>query len=106
MTPPATKLLSDQAGGFGVRFTFYAVIQIITVLTLLRMSHEIRGNELLRKNAREPGFDRLDLGLITVAALFAISIPIAFATRWAYVCWALAPLVTKRVRDFRQRGTA
>jgi uncharacterized membrane protein len=97
ITPFATRVLSG-AGGFGVRFTFYAVIQIIIVLTFLVMSRHISSYRLLREGAPAPSTTSYEIGLLTVVTMFAISIPLAFVTQWAFVCWVASPLVARTVR--------
>jgi uncharacterized membrane protein len=100
ITPFATRVISGD-GGFGVRFTFYAVIQVVTVLCFLLMTHELRRNQLLRAEAPEPDSD--DARLLAVAAMFLISIPVAFVTQWAFACWVAIPLVVRVVRKLRDR---
>jgi len=100
--PFATRLLSGT-GGFAIVFGLYAVIQVVTLLTSLLMSRHIRANELLRPGAPAPGTKDDDATLLTVAAMFAISIPVAFATQWAYAVWLAAPPVARLMRRRRQR---
>jgi uncharacterized membrane protein len=83
--PFATKLISGN-GGFGVRFSIYAAIQVVTMLTFLLMSRHIRSGELLRPGAPAATRDG-DVVLLAVAGLFALSIPVAFVTQWAYALW-------------------
>jgi uncharacterized membrane protein len=86
--PFATKLISGN-GGFGVRFSIYAAIQVVAMLTFLLMSRHIRSNELLRPGApRTPAASREGGAvLLAVAGLFALSIPVAFVSQWAYALW-------------------
>jgi uncharacterized membrane protein len=100
--PFATRLLSGK-GGFAIVFGLYAVIQVVTLLTSLLMSRHIRANELLRPGAPAPGSMDDDATLLTVAAMFAISIPVAFATQWAYAVWVAAPPATRLMRRLRKR---
>lgn len=98
--PFATSLLSGS-GGFGVRFSLYAIIQVLTVLTFLLMSRHLRTGELLRPGALPPRDD--DASLLTVAAMFAISIPVAFVTPWAFAIWVATVPAAKAVRRRRYR---
>jgi uncharacterized membrane protein len=99
--PFATKLISG-AGGFGVRFSIYAAIQVLTVLTFLLMSRHIRASDLLRPDV--PSFDwDDDAGLLTVAAMFAISIPVAFKSQWAFALWIASAPAARAVRRYRDR---
>jgi uncharacterized membrane protein len=98
--PFATKLISG-VGGFGIRFTIYATIQVLTVLTFLLMSRHIRASDLLRPEVPAVGRPTDDAGLLTVAAMFAISIPVAFVPRlgqWAFVFWVASAPAARAVR--------
>jgi uncharacterized membrane protein len=98
--PFTTKLISG-AGGFGIRFAVYATIQVLTVLTFLLMSRHIRASDLLRADAPPAGRPTDDVGLLTVAAMFAISIPVAFVPRlgqWAFVFWVASAPAARAVR--------
>ncbi|HUB37870.1 MAG TPA: TMEM175 family protein [Streptosporangiaceae bacterium] len=98
--PFATRLLSGR-GGFGVRFSVYAIVQILTVLAFLLMSRHLRGGELLRPEAPPPTPRDDDASLLTVAAMFAISIPVAFVPRWgqwAFVFWVASAPAGRVVR--------
>jgi uncharacterized membrane protein len=96
LMPFATRVLSGN-GAFGIRFGLYALIQAITALCFLQMMRMLRHHALQRPDApdTEQGGSVL---LITVAAMFLISIPFAFVTQWAYVCWIAIPLVTSAAR--------
>ena len=99
--PFATKLISG-AGGFGVRFSIYAAIQVLTMLTFLLMSRHIRASDLLRSGV--PSVERDDdAGLLTVAAMFAISIPVAFKSQWAFALWIASAPAARAVRRYRER---
>ncbi|HEY2076795.1 MAG TPA: TMEM175 family protein [Streptosporangiaceae bacterium] len=109
--PFATEMLSGR-GGFGVRFSLYAIIQVLTLLTFLLMSRHLRGGELLRPTAPPPTARDDDASLLTVAVMFAISIPVAFVPgwgQWAFVFWvASAPAgraVRRRLARDRNRDT-
>jgi len=98
--PFATRLLSGS-GGFGVRFSLYAIIQVLTMLTFLLMSRHIRGSELQRPGAPPPSPRDDDASLLAIAAMFAISIPVAFVTQWAFVFWVASSPAAKAVRRYR-----
>jgi uncharacterized membrane protein len=104
--PFTTKLISGD-GGFGIRFTVYAAVQILTVLTFLLMRRHIRASDLLRSEAPPAGRRDDDVGLLTVAAMFAISIPVAFVPglgQWAFVFWIASAPAARAVRRYRERG--
>jgi uncharacterized membrane protein len=102
--PFATRLISG-AGGFGPRFTVYAAIQVLTVLTFLLMSRHIRTSKLLRPDMPPAGLLDDDAGLLTVAAMFAISIPVAFVTQWAFALWIASAPAARALRRYRDRDS-
>jgi uncharacterized membrane protein len=102
ITPFATRLLSGS-GGFAIVFSLYAVIQVVTILTALLMSRHIRTGDLVRPGAPEPGPADDDATALTFAAMFAISIPVAFATQGAFAIWVAAAPAARLVRRLRRR---
>lgn len=101
--PFATRLLAGT-GGFAIVFGLYALVQVVTLLTALLMSRHIRANDLLRPGAPGPGPMEDDATLLTVAAMFAISIPVGFVTHWAYAVWVASVPAARLVIRRRQRG--
>jgi uncharacterized membrane protein len=101
ITPFATRVLYGN-GGFGVRFSLYAIIQVITLVAVWLMSRHIRASRLVRPGAHEPLSPLDDAVVLAVAAMFAISIPIAFVTQWAFAVWVAAALVIRWVRRLRR----
>jgi len=100
LIPFATKLISG-AGGFGVRFSVYAAIQVLTMLTFLLMGRHIRSGELVRADA-PPASPDGDAALLATAALFALSIPVAFVTQWAFALWIASAPVARAIGRRRQ----
>ncbi|MBO0833497.1 MAG: DUF1211 domain-containing protein [Actinobacteria bacterium] len=100
VTPYATRVLSGN-GGFGVRFSLYAAVQVVTLVMIWTMSRHIRRSGLRRRDA-PAGFSALEEGtVLAVAAVFAISIPIAFiphVDQWAFAVWVAAVVVLRWVR--------
>jgi uncharacterized membrane protein len=106
ITPYVTRVLAG-GGAFGVRFTLYAVIQVITILTFVLMRRHLRDHELLRAGATVSAAD--DRSFLVVAGAFAISIPVAIlsGSQWTYLVWvgaAFAARAYRRVRDPRGVG--
>jgi uncharacterized membrane protein len=100
VTPYATRILSGN-GGFGVRFSLYAAIQVVTLVMLLLMSRHFRHGGLLPPGtpARVSATD--DVFVLALAAMFAITIPIAFITavsQRVYLIWVAAVIVLRWVR--------
>jgi uncharacterized membrane protein len=98
VVPYATKIVTGN-GQLGVRFTIYAVIQILATGCSLAMSREVRIAHLLRPDAPERArhFDPVpELSMIVV---YLLSIPVAFvAGSVAFALWALSPLVGRLLR--------
>jgi uncharacterized membrane protein len=100
ITPYATRVLSGN-GGFGVRFGFYAAVQVVTLVTLWLMSRHIRQGHLLRPGMPAGVSAIDDVFVLTIAAMFALSIPLAFIRgfgQWVYVVWVVVVVVARNVR--------
>ena len=102
--PFAARVLAGN-GGFGVRFGLYAMVQVLVALTSLGLMRLLRTDGLLRPDA-PPVPPHASLGLCTVAVMFAVSIPVAFVTSYAYLCWVAAPLAAKLIRRAQGLRTA
>ena len=108
LIPFATRMLEGD-GGFGVRFTLYALIQIIASVCLLLMSSEIARGGLLRPGAPESARHPDHSASLAIIIAFLVSIPVAFFTEWAFALWATAPLlarVLRRLPGRRRRATS
>jgi uncharacterized membrane protein len=103
LTPVAARLLAGS-GGFGVRFTLYALIQIIAWVCLVLMGRLVIHDNLLRPDAPETARHPDNVASYTVIAVFALSIPIAFRTPWAFALWAAIPVLTRAIRWRRAGG--
>jgi TMEM175 potassium channel family protein len=100
VTPYATRILSGN-GGFGVRFSLYAAIQVVTLVMLWLMSRHIRNGGLLPPGTPAQVSAADDVFVLVLAATFAISIPIAFITAVServYLIWVAAVIVLRWVR--------
>jgi uncharacterized membrane protein len=91
--PFATRVLSGD-GAFQARFGFYAAIQTLTNGIFVLMMWRVRQAQLYRDGAPPQRFRRETVTSGVVAGAFLVSIPVAFVTEWAYLCWAAAPLLT------------
>ncbi len=103
-TPYVTRVLSGGERFSAVRFSLYAAVQVVTIATLVVMRSQIRSAGLLRAGAPASATGTDDVSLLAVAATFAVSIPVAFATEsgWTYVVWVAAAGVARAAR--RARG--
>jgi uncharacterized membrane protein len=102
LTPFGARLLAGP-GAFGVRFSFYALVQAGAALCLLLMNRELAGNQLLRAGTPESVTTGSRLPLLANVIAFLVSIPVAFFTGWAYVVWAVIPLLIRIMRRIRSR---
>jgi len=97
LIPFATRMLSGS-GGFGVRFTLYALIQVIASTCLLLMSDEIARGGLLRPGAPESARHPDHAASLAVIIAFLVSIPVSFFTGWAFAVWGTIPLLVRVLR--------
>jgi uncharacterized membrane protein len=104
--PFATRVLAGN-GAFGVRFSFYAIIQVATLSCFMLMYHRMRRMGQVREDpARATDNDRR---LVIFMVMFAVSIPLSFVTHWAYLCWVAASAVIRAegaLRLARARGNS
>lgn len=111
VTPFATKLLSPENAGEGgentsqpLRFTFYALVQILAGVAMLLIMRHLRTARLARtdNDMYGPGWY---LNMVYVVAAFVISIPVAFLTNWAWLLWIVVPPVADAITR-RRRGAS
>lgn len=103
ITPFATRLLSGN-GAFGVRFSIYAAVQAVAALCLLLMTREVLRARLTRPGAPDDIGGIQISNMIVIVALFLISIPVSFATEWAYLCWVAVPVTMRILGRYRARA--
>jgi TMEM175 potassium channel family protein len=104
LTPFAARVISEP-GAFEFRFILYAVVQALAALFfMLTLRAVVKSGALVEQTPPDlvpNSFARL----AAVAAMFLISIPIAFVTHWAYVCWVAIPFVGVLLIRLRRRGS-
>ncbi len=105
LIPFAARLLSGS-GGFGIRFTLYALIQVIASTCLVLMNREIVRGGLLRPAAPAKARHPDNTVSFTIIVMFVLSVPIAFFTPWAFACWAVIPLLVRAQRWLRAGPSA
>jgi len=91
LTPLATKVIAGD-GAFEARFVFYASVQLGSLVLFLLMAWQIQRHHLYREDTPPEVFQRAYRGAGMMTAGFAVSIPVAFVTHWAYLCWVLVPV--------------
>jgi uncharacterized membrane protein len=105
LIPFASQLLAGN-GGFGVRFTGYALIQVIASTTLFFMARRLVGEDLVRASAPDSVLHPDHAPTIGAIAAFLASIPVSFFTHWSFALWVAVPGVTRAVRYLRADRTA
>jgi uncharacterized membrane protein len=101
LTPFAARTLAG-GGGFAVRFSIYALVQVIAASCLLRLSNELAQDHLLREDAPESARHPDNLARYATIGSFLISIPVAFVSPWAYAIWGAGPAVAIRLMRNRR----
>ncbi|MDH6220324.1 TMEM175 family protein [Streptomyces pseudovenezuelae] len=90
ITPFATDVIGGD-DAFQARFIFYAVVQFVACVLFVFMVREINREGLYRPGTPPDLLPRAMRRMSVVAAGFLVSIPVALATQWAYLCWILVP---------------
>lgn len=104
--PFTTKLLTSDADAFEVQFTGYALDQVLAGVFLLLAFSRLRRGGLLRADASTEIVADTTEWIAAVVVMFAVSIPIAFVTHWASLCWLLLPVVRLGLRSMNRRKAA
>jgi uncharacterized membrane protein len=110
LNPFATRLLTtrgnDDLYAHGMRFGFYALLQLLDALLLLAMVRHMRS----RQQAPDTPPDVV-IGIVHVETAqilgFGLSIPLLFVTPYAWLLWFAVPLVIRwrgRIPLFNYRG--
>jgi uncharacterized membrane protein len=94
LTPFATRVLVAD-GAFAARLAIYAVVQALASLFFLLAVVEIDRHGLAGPDADRGFFTRSYLRLSVLATAFLVSIPFAFLTHWAYLCWLVIPFAAR-----------
>lgn len=97
LTPFATKVIvGDNA--FSARFTIYAAVQALAAIFFLLAVYAIDRRGLAQDGTPRSIFRRSYYRLSVFAAAFLVSIPLAYVTRWAYLCWVAIPFIPRLLR--------
>jgi uncharacterized membrane protein len=103
LTPPATRMLAGS-GALGVRFAVYTLIQVIATACLMQMSRQAKRGRMLRPDAPESAHRSDSIPYLAVIITFLVSIPVAFATEWAFALWIAVPLTARALRLLMARA--
>jgi len=108
LMPFATRVITAE-GAFPLRFSLYAMVQVLASASFALIIREIRREHLYRTDGPPAVFAQSLLRSICLAAVFGISIPVSFLTgdTGAYLCWLLAPIalaIARRVQGRKPSG--
>jgi uncharacterized membrane protein len=103
LAPFAMKVLAGN-GAFQLRFGFYALLQTLASGMLALMAWHVRRAGLHHEDTAPGRLAGTVARTGAVAACFAVSIPVALAGQWAYLCWIAAPLAAILVRRSSRPG--
>jgi len=106
VTPFATKLLTvgghEGPGVHAVRFAFYALVQSLTsAIMILILRH--MASRRLAPDGPAPGSTPMAWRSYALALGFGLSVPVFFATGYAWVLWVVMPFVVRGVHWLRAR---
>jgi uncharacterized membrane protein len=104
LTPFAARVLSGPSGGFGARFTIYALIQVIATACLMAMNRAVVRGNLVRRDAPERARHPDNVPYVAICVMILLSIPVAFVTPWAYALWIASPLAARALRRIMPQG--
>jgi uncharacterized membrane protein len=102
LIPFAARLLSVSASGttqqaHALLFGLYAFVQLLASLVFLVMVHHVDRRALWAADCPPDLRRRVDRQTIATLAGFALSIPLFFVTKFAWVLWIVGPPVTGRI---------
>jgi len=108
LMPFATRVLTAD-GAFAPRFSLYALVQVLASASFALIIRELRRGHLHRTDDPPRVFAQSLTRSICLAAVFGVSIPIAFLVNGsgAYLCWLAAPIalaVARRGQDRKPSG--
>ncbi|WP_092651735.1 TMEM175 family protein [Actinopolymorpha singaporensis] len=94
LTPFATRVIVGD-GAFAARFMLYALVQVLAATFSLLCLLEIQRHRLLRPGADKEALSRGYRRLTVMLVAFVVSIPLAFVTQLAYLCWVAIPFALR-----------
>ncbi|KZB88287.1 TMEM175 family protein [Amycolatopsis regifaucium] len=92
LMPFATRVITAD-GAFPLRFSLYAMVQVLASASFALIIREIRRGHLYRTDDPPRLFAQSLTRSVCLAAVFGLSIPVSFLTgdTGAYLCWLAAP---------------
>jgi uncharacterized membrane protein len=110
LNPFATRLLTsegqDTLDGHGLRYAFYALLQVFANATFLAMVHHMISAHLQAPDTPPRIVADTNWSCVGVILGFGISIPLFFVFRYAWVLWIVGPLLAGQIARRPARGTS
>jgi uncharacterized membrane protein len=104
LMPFTTKLLTSEVDAFQVQFVVYAVDQALAALFLVLAFAAVRRDGLLKPNTPADVVTEQTDFMTAVMVMFLVSIPVAFVTNLAELCWLLLPAIRKALPVVRRHA--
>lgn len=105
LMPFATRVITAD-GAFPLRFSLYAIVQVLASASFALIIREIRREHLYRTDVPPRVFAQSLVRSICLAAVFGMSVPVSFLTMstGSYLCWLAAPIVLAVARRIQDRA--
>lgn len=103
-TPFATRVITGS-GADQARYGLYAVVQILADSLFILMVREIQRHRMHRDDMPREVFVRTYVRSASIAAGFAISIPVSFVTHYSYLVWIAVPVLVGFIQRANFRAT-
>jgi uncharacterized membrane protein len=107
LIPFATKLLTasghDNVGAHALRFGFYALVQLLASAAMLAMVHHMISGQLQEPHTPARIVTDANWQAAAVMLGFGLSIPVFFATNYAWLLWIVIPPLVGRLHRRQTR---
>ncbi|WP_052390459.1 TMEM175 family protein [Streptomyces sp. NRRL B-24484] len=106
LNPFATKLLTtegDDTDTVGLRFGFYALLQFLAHASVIAMERRMTAQQLRDPDVPPEMIEAGDPVLYGLLLGFGLSVPLFFATQYAWVLWIVVPVTAGRISRHRTR---
>lgn len=107
LNPFATRMLAtegrDSLATGALRFGFYAVLQVLSGLAFLAMTHRMVSRHLQAPDTPPNLVSQVDWETGALILSFGASIPLFFVTRYAWLLWIFVPPLLGQIRRRRAR---
>jgi uncharacterized membrane protein len=107
LNPFATKLLTsegqDTLTAHALRYSFYALLQVLATLTFVSLVHHMIARGLQKPDMPPRVARDAYLGGTGVILGFGLSIPLFFLTREAWLAWIAGPLLVRQIARRQRR---